>query len=523
MSSRPEWFDSLAKPETYPHPVSKIEIIETHISWAVLTGDTVYKLKKPVDLGFANFTTLELRKTACAEELRLNRRTAPNLYEGVVPLTQDAAGPRFDGTGDILEYAVRMRQFKQADLLLNRLEMKTLSDSIIDQLGVEIAKLHRDAAVANSKTRFGAPDLVVETVNVCLDVLRKANSIDQPIPALSHLTQWVESEGKRLDGFFTQRKERGWVRECHGDMHLGNLVVYEDKPLLFDCIEFNEELRWIDVMSDIAFLVMDLQDHAANALSWRVLNVWLEQLGDFEGLAAIRFYLVYRSLVRAKVASIRSRQAGLSNEERDKQQRFIDNYLELAVGYTRQHAGALILMHGASGSGKSHVARQLSQEFGAIQIRSDVERKRLHGLWPPTPTESVSASKLYSDDATGKTYERLQSLSKQVIDAGFLAIVDAAFLRESERRQFVEHARAKAIPCIIVSCSAPENVLFERIQTRQQSQRDASDADAAILRQQLSKLQPLTPGEQELTIHYSTSENQFEDLIRQIRHRLPVD
>lgn len=523
MSSRPAWFDALTNPATYPHPVSKIGIIETHISWAVLTGEAVYKLKKPVDLGFANFTTLELRKAACDDELRLNRRTAPTLYERVVPLTHDAKGPRFDGQGDILDYAVRMRQFDQDDLLLNRIKKSGLSESVIDQLGIEIANLHRSAAIAPLSKSFGDPGLVISTVNVCLDVLKKTPSIGTIASSLSKLSQWVASEGHHLHRFFSNRKEQGWVRECHGDLHLRNLVFFENKPTLFDCIEFNEELRWIDVISDIAFLVMDLQDHGAPALSWRVLNVWLEQMGDFWGLSALHFYLVYRSLVRAKVAAIRCQQADLTEEDRNKQLTLIDDYLNLAVGYTQDQHKGFVLMHGVSGSGKSFVARQLAQEFGGIQLRSDVERKRLYGVWPPGQLEFRNTEELYSDEATRKTYDRLLLLAKTIVDAGFLAIIDASFLKREERQQLIDLAKRENIPYTIVSCSAPETVLLERIRARQQAKRDASDADARILKLQLATMEPLTHEERDMAVHHDTSLDHITGLFSQVRHRLELD
>jgi uncharacterized protein len=518
MSIHPDWLDSIHDPATYPHPVSEIQLLETHISWVVLTGDWAYKLKKPVDFGFVNFTTLELRRAACVEEVRLNRRTAPALYDGVVPLAMDVDGPQFGGSGAVIEYAVRMKQFKQDGLLERCLARGELTVSIIDQLAHEIAELHRTAAVAESDKDFGEPSLIRDAVEACVASLQKAPLSEQSQQDLTSVTNWIRTECDRLNPTFIARKQKGWVRECHGDLHLGNLVLYRGAPTIFDCLEFNPQLRWIDVFSDIAFLVMDLQDHNAASLASRVLNEWLERIGDYEGLQLLQFYLTYRALVRAKVAALRLQQCDASSPDEATQRGLLEGYVSLLRELIRPSPRAIVLMHGVSGSGKSFIAGALENSLPAIRIRSDVERKRLFGQWPMTANDSDS-SELYSADATRQTYERLQVLARSIVKAGYSVVVDAAFLRRNDREQFRAIAEELRVPCVTVDCRAPVEILKQRIAQRRVSGADASDADAVVLQSQLDGLEPLAPLEERSAVHLETSTIDLDSVLETVRER----
>jgi len=504
-SLHPAWLNAIHDPAMYPHPVSRIQLVETHISWVILTGDWAYKLKKPVNFGFVDFTTLELRHAACHEEVRLNRRTAPELYDDVVPLAADPDGPRFGGTGPVLEYAVRMRQFAQESLLDQCLARKELSFDVIDTLAHEVANLHCQAAVASIEAPYGEPNLIRETVQACLDVLAKTSLPNALRSQLKQLNEWIDFEWHRLKETFVERQQQGWVRECHGDLHLGNLVLYHGRPMLFDCLEFNPQLRWIDVLSDVAFLVMDLHDRGATPLAWRVLNEWLEQTGDYRGLQVLNYYLAYRALVRAKVAAIRLQQPELPLAEEQHQHHLLDSYVELATRLTRPSQAAIILMHGVSGSGKSFVARQLASSLEAVQIRSDVERKRSFGVWSSRAQTLPPETEMYSVQATRETYLRLQSLARTIVHAGYPVIVDAAFLRRSDRQTFAALASELAVPFVIVACRAPDGVLRERVSQRQSVGRDASDADVNVLERQLATAEPLDPSETSAAVVLNTA------------------
>ena len=310
------------------------------------------------------------------------------------------------------------------------------------------------------------------------------------------------------------------MRECHGDLHLGNLVLYRGKPTLFDCLEFNPRLRWIDIFSDIAFLVMDLHDRAATPLAWRVLNQWLEQTGDYEGLKVLKYYLAYRALVRAKVAALRLQQPAISASEETHQHDRLASYVDLTVKLIRPERAAIVLMHGVSGSGKSVVASELGSSLPAIRIRSDVERKRLVNLWPPSPQTAESAVDLYSSEMTQKTYQRLQTLARTIVESGYTVIVDAAFLKRADRQAFISLARELDVPCVTVACSAPEGVLVERVSKREIQGRDASDADANILRLQLASVEPLEPDELRTAVLLNTTKHELSSAIRSIQDRI---
>lgn len=512
----PVWLESLKNSATYSHPVEKIQVAETHISWVALTGEWAYKLKKPVDFRFVDFTTLELRHAACCDEIRLNKRTAPDLYDAVVPLTSDPDGYRFGGTGEVVENAVRMRQFAQEELFDQRLSRGTLSEDAIDVLAHEVASLHLQAAVAPVDSPFGDPVGIHDVVQACLDVLAKTSLSEELQLRLSSLNSWTNQEFGRLKEVLIKRKEQGYVRECHGDLHLGNLVMFRGKPTLFDCLEFNPELRWIDIVCDVAFLVMDLIDRKAEPFAWRVLNEWLQQTGDYSGLRILKYYQTYRALVRAKVAALRLQQPDLSESEIRKQSELLQSYLNLAEQMTRPNQPSIVLMHGVSGSGKSFVARKLASFLGAIQIRSDVERKRLSGCWPAALNLTVPNSELYSQQATDQTYHRLQELTREILGYGYPVIVDAAFLSQSDRQSFVSLAEELRVSVRIVHCTAPNEVLKSRILRRLSQGHDPSDANLQVLEKQLDLRAELTPAEINLSVSVNTETDDLLAVCRQL-------
>lgn len=514
----PAWLDALKSPTTYPHPVSRIQLMETHISWVALTGEWAYKLKKPVDFGFVDFTSLELRQAACHEEIRLNRRTAPELYDDVVTLTEECCGPRFGGTGPVLDYAVRMRQFAQEDMLDQRLARGELSEDVIDTLAHEVAELHLQAAVASMDSPFGTPGAIHASVQACLDHLLKFPPSDVMRTQFVQLNEWTNTEWHHLKEIFEIRKRRGWVRECHGDLHLGNLVFYRGRPTLFDCLEFNPELRWIDVFSDVAFLVMDLFDRGAAALAWRVLNKWLEETGDYDGLRLMKYYVAYRALVRAKVAALRLCQPGLSSDDMQHQQNLLRSYAELALILTQSRRPAILLMHGVAGSGKSFIASRLSSSLGAVQIRSDVERKRLFGVWPAPEVWPAIQPEMYTPQATQRTYLRLQTLTREIVGAGYSVIVDATFLRHSDRLSFTSIAEELEVPVIVITCDAPQSVLRQRVLQRKSNGQDPSDADVTVLENHIASREPLDAAESRMSVSMNTADNNLETFLPAIRH-----
>lgn len=489
---QPALIRSLLQPAAYQHPVKEIQLIETHISWVILTGDYVYKIKKPINLGFLDFSTLEKRRFCCNEELRLNSRLAAEIYLDVVPIAGTAEHPVLQGAGETIEYAVRMVQFPQQAQLDNMLAEGRLHNSHIDAIAVMVARFHQVTDIAPADSDFGDLQHVYHPVAENFSQIREHLHTSEFDDELAGLEDWSQSANKALAAVFEQRKQDGFIRECHGDMHLRNLVWFNNKPMAFDCLEFNPALRWIDTLSEIAFLVMDLQDRNQTALARRFLNDYLQQSGDYQGVKVLDFYLVYRALVRAKVAAIRAGQQGITASEQNEAEKEFQTYLQLAQSYTRSRNPLLIITRGMSASGKSTLTQPLVETTGAIRIRSDVERKRMFGLDPTADGKAGIDQGIYSAEAGVKTYARLKQLAGAVLDAGFPVIIDAAFLKPDQRQPFMQLAREKQVPFIILEFTASADTLRARIKARAH---DVSDADLAVLEHQLVSTRPLTDEE----------------------------
>jgi len=323
---------------------------------------------------------------------------------------------------------------------------------------------------------------------------------------LQALRAWAQAQYERYEDVLWRRKQNGFIRECHGDMHLRNMALLDGDILIFDCIEFNAELRWIDVMSETAFLVMDLDDRGQSRLARRFLNAYVEHTGDYAGLQVLRYYLAYRAMVRAMVDTIRAGQAGLERGERRKALDEYASYIALTESYTHVPQRTLIITHGHSGSGKTTVTQALLEHTPAIRIRSDIERKRLHQLAPDARTRSNVDRGLYSAPGTRRTYASLAGLAAMLLDTGFSVIVDAAFLKRAQRDTFRDLARQRRLPFIILDCQTPEGVLRKRVLKREREGRDASEADATVLAHQLATHEPLTEAEQRYQVTIDTTQ-----------------
>jgi len=496
--------ESLRLAAAYPHSVSRIELLETHISWVLLTGDFAYKLKKPVDLGFVNFSTLERRRFFCGEELRLNRRLAPEMYLEVLPISGSPQAPQVGGSGLAIEYCVKMRQFDQDALLSRIIASGKLLPKHVEALAGQVADFHSHIPVAALTSRFGTPDSVAEPMRTNfahLDLARDEAS--QRI--IRELREWCERELARRRDRFVERKAGGFIRECHGDMHLGNMILENDLVTIFDCIEFNEDLRWIDVLSEVAFCAMDLEDRGRPDLAHRFINAYLEWSGDYGGLSVYPIYWSYRALVRAKVASLRGTQSHVAEEEKRRLLGELHNYLQLAERSTRPRTQFLAITHGVSGSGKTWGSQAIVDRLGAIRLRSDFERKRLAGLDALAATGSGLARDLYSAEFTRRTYECLVDLASAVIRDGFSVLVDATFLERANRERFRSLSEQLTVPFVIVDFPADEATCRQRIRERTRRGNDASEATEEVLEHQLRTQEPLDERERSDTIAIDTN------------------
>lgn len=484
--------DALSEPSRYPHPVERVERVETHISTLLLAGDYAYKIKKPVELDFVDYSALEQRRFFCEEEVRLNRRFAPDIYLGCVAIRGNADDPAWEGHGAVLEYAVKMRRFPhdaQADVLARQ---GALTPAAMDTLAETIARYHANAPRQGWERAYGLPKAIereaIDNATQLQDVLSDAAS--QATGA--SLTAWTRAQARDLHDLFAERVESGFIRECHGDLHLANLILRHKRWSAFDCVEFDARLRWIDVMNDIAFTLMDLHAFKAPTLANRLLNHYLEITGDYAGLAVLRFYLVYRALIRAKVMALSARDAHTPEEQKQLNARH-HTYLDTAAKLAQPAGPRLVITHGVSGSGKSWAARWAADHLGYIRLRSDVERKRLHNLSSDARTRSTPGGGIYTWADSRNTYQRLFELAEYALANGWRVILDAAFLDRGQRDEAHALARRLHCPFTILTLTTPAELARQRVRARGET--DVSEATEAILDAQLEGYEPLSVDE----------------------------
>ncbi len=497
----PTLISALLKPRCYAEPVSRVDLMDTHASWILLAGDYVYKIKKPITLPFLDYGTLEQRRLCCEAELRLNRRFAPELYLDVIAIIGTSTNPQLvsmgtplnGDTGLVLEYAVKMRRFDEAGRLDHVCARGELTAVHIVKLANAIVAFHRIAEVVPDDVRFGTPPEVLAPALENFDELRSLLPHGKHDLRFNALEEWTRAEFTRLTPRFVARREVGYVRECHGDLHLGNLVLIEDRVTLFDCIEFSESFRWIDVASEIAFTYVDLLDHGQPGLAGLLLNEWLSGTGDYDAVSVLRFYAVYRALVRAKVAAITAAESGSDFV-------YSEAYLALAQKLVAPVRPSLTITHGPAGCGKTTVAQKyilLDPAGTTLRLRSDVERKRLFGLVENASSGSPIDGGIYSAEANRLIYRRLSDLATQLLAAGWSVIVDAAFLKRAERVAFRNLANQAGVDFFILAPQADADTLKKRIRARLANAHDASEATVEVLAKQLNTLEPLDASEQE--------------------------
>lgn len=499
MQGQPGWLDRASDPAEQRQLVAALarqlggQLIETHVSWVLLLPEFAYKFKKALRLAFLDYATLRARRFFCMEEVRLNRRLAPHIYLGVARIDGTADAPLIDERDErdehparvpALEYAVKMRAFPQSAIWDQRLREGLLEPTEIDQMAGLLARFHRAAAPAPAETSWGGSAMVLARTRADLAEIGALLADAEQRRLLGALERWHEAQAAALAPVFERRKASGAVRECHGDLHCANLLTLENGVAAFDCIEFDDSMRWIDVLHDLAFAWMDLACRGRPDLAARLLNRYLQASGDYAGLPALPYYRIQRALVRCKVGLLR--QGG---------EQAAQAYLALAAQGLPDRGAALIITHGLSGSGKSTVAAQLAEQLGAVQIRADVERKRLYGIDPFSSAAASPEAGIYDARASRATYRVLARLARHAMCAGFTAIIDATFLSAQQRARFRRRARLWGVPFLILDVQASTATLEARVAARAQARRDASDAGLSVLRHQLATGQPLTAAE----------------------------
>ncbi len=491
--------DALRKPDAYPHPCDEIRLFETHISWVFLTGEFAYKVKKPVDFGFLDFSTLPKRRFYCEEECRCNSNFAPELYCGVVCISVDPGGRFHVGDdSDVVEFAVKMRQFDDANQLDHLLERNQLDAQMLRRFATDIAAVYHDLPALTDDVAVNQRDRIIHPLCENFRTLVASPSTQDYRATIDRLRTWSVDTYEQLQAGFIDRARDGWIRERHGDLHLSNLVLTDDGIRAFDCIEFSADLRRIDAISDIAFLFMDCAVRDRQDLAYAFVDGYLEATGDYSGAQLLRFYAVYRSLVRAKVAALQLNQSF----DEDATAR-LDKHIKWASNIVEQGVGTITLMCGVSGSGKSWLAAQLVAELPGIRIRSDIVRRQLAGLDRTQCSGSKLSGGIYKPEISKTVYARLLELTEELVTAGENVIVDATFLSRTDRAAFESLAAMHDSRCCVVLCEAPPDVLRQRVIQRLTDGDDPSEATTAVVENQFNKFEEPGPGER--TIHVGTA------------------
>lgn len=489
---------ALRIPATYPHAAGDVEHLETHISHVFLAGDYAYKLKKPVDFGFLDFTTAEKRRAACRDEVRLNARLAPDVYLGLASVCRTTNGYRVspDGcaTGEKTEeVAVRMRRLPQ-DGMLDQLALHgRLTLDQISDVARQLARFHAQSGSGAALERYGDPEHIRAPVVQNFDQTRPYIGRVVSAAVHAHLRGRSETFLQTHAGAFAERVRSGHIVDGHGDLHLRNMCQFEGRVVIFDCIEFNPALRAGDAMNDIAFLTMDLDHRALTSYANRFLNDYLEQTRDYAGLKLLDFYQAYRACVRAKVLAFESDSAG--DARRTDVEHESASYFDLAEQYLLPRRAGILLTCGVSGSGKTTLARQAAAHLNGIMVRSDAVRKHLAGIELLDRSGQASDTGLYTPAMTERTYAALRQHAREILTSHRWAILDAVYGRRSERIAMAGLAHELGVPFGILYCQTPRPELERRLNQRHAEGRDVSDATAEILDQQLQRFEPPTADE----------------------------
>lgn len=507
----PETLKDLLDKSAYPHSCENIALIETHISWVLLTGDFAYKLKKPVKFSFLDFSTLELREHFCREELRCNRAFAPTLYVDVVPiyLGRDRSvrvGGNVHSGDTLLEWAVQMRQFDPAQQLDRLLDSNAVTTDMLTSFGRELAARHAELP----RLKGTANEIDRRVIAPAHDNFREiaATGLQAAHANLLQKTQELSTAaGQNMQSLLAERIANGYVRECHGDLHLSNLACIDGRVTAFDCLEFNPNLRWIDTFNDVAFLFMDCHERGRSDLAYAFLDGYLDLSADYRGTELLGYFAAYRSMVRAKVAALRWEQEHTAATAL----RFTE-HVEWSKNWLERSCGTLVLMCGLSGAGKSWIAERLLLLLPAIRLRSDVARKALAGLDAGARTDSPVGGGIYTRQQSDAVFAYLARVAEALLRGGDHVIVDATFIEQARRLAFIRMAAQLGTKARVVYCNAPVDTLRARIKARASAGADPSEATLDVLELQLSRFDP--PRAPEPVIDIATDSPLDDDRLR---------
>jgi aminoglycoside phosphotransferase family enzyme/predicted kinase len=491
----------------YPEHPKQIEFIETHISYIFIAGNFVYKVKKAVRFDFLDFTSLEKRKFYCEEELRLNRRLAPNTYLDVIEISKDAKGKIILGHGhEIMDYAVKMKKLPEDKMLKNLLAAGMVNEQTMDKIAETIASFHRHAETGKHITDQENMDNIRRNCEENFRETMNAMNITIPDYQYHFIKDFTQKTLTEKEDLFGKRIREQKIRECHGDLHLDHICV-ADEIIIFDCIEFNERFRYGDVAEDVAFLTMDLDFNGYPQWSEKFTQAYIRYSGDIDLLQLLNFYRCYYAYVRGKVISLRFSQNQIAGKKRDEDVKLARQYFQLAYRYaTRLEKPALILISGLMGSGKSYQAKILAESLGTEILRTDVLRKEIFNIPPTQHRNEPFGEGIYSTENSQIVYEKIFQLSEKLIRQNKAVIIDASFKKREQRIKAMQLAANLGVRFYILECTCPENIIYQRLKKRALKDNSVSDGRWDLFQAQKDDFEPINeiPPEHYLKIDTAT-------------------
>lgn len=511
---------ALQQPETYPNRPASVEFIETHTSAVFIAGDDVYKLKKPVDFGFLDYSTLSQRRLMCHLEVQFNRRLAPDVYLGVEELIQDGERLRLGGRGEVIDYLVHMLRLPDEATLAALVDRDEFTNDDIDRIATRIATFHQRARRGPEIDRQGLPAAIEQNVEENFEQVQPYLGRSIPAPTFDQIAHYAREFLVEQRGLLNQRVLDGLIRDGHGDIRTDHVYLLDDITII-DCIEFNDRIRHGDVATDIGFLAMDLDARNRPDLSDRLIETYTEASG-FDVGPVLDFYRCYRAFVRGKVASFRLDQGALDEAERSDILHEARGYFHLAHRYaTADREPRLILMHGFTGAGKSTLARILAGVLPAEVIDSDSTRKRLAGVSPTDRDRSAFGEGIYSTGMTEKVYRELLDRAEGLLAHGRTVVLDATYTRRADRQQAADLARRFNARYAIVQCQVTDDVARSRLLNRADDPASVSDGRWEIYLAQRDSADPLDATEEPVACRIDTTQpldTQMERFLLHMEH-----
>ena len=472
MKELPPLIKRLLSPEAYPHRPEKIDLVQTHISYVFLAGELVYKIKKPVNFGFLDFTTLEKRKHFCEREVALNRRLCPEIYLGVVPVTEKG----FEGEGEPLEWAVKMKRLPEEGMMGRLMAEGRLEERHLDLIVEKLVPFYREAETGPEVNKYGSLETISYNVEENFSQTRDFVGRALAPHRYEHIVSWSRRFMEEEAPLFEARVDQGFIRDGHGDLYSANICFDEpqNKVYIFDCIEFNDRFRCGDVAQDLAFLAMDLDFHRLEGLSRYFIERYVSLSGDTGLLSLLEFYKCYRAYVRGKIGCFTWASEEVARETRDKSLADARRYFDLAYLYAEGRP-FLVVVFGLSGTGKSTLARHLQELLLANYYNSDIVRKSLLGIPPEEHHYEPFGQGIYREEMTRRTYEALAERAARDLRDGRDVVLDATFRRREYRALIRDKVKDLPVEVLFVQCVAPDEVVRRRFEERARRSGEPSD------------------------------------------------